>query len=282
VKSALAGVLFAGVAFAASAPIREVTTEFPLAGLQPAPYFRHGRVFQLLQVLKVYERDGTFAFYAPIRTPDGNLTTARDISVDSDDSFVVATNQGLALLDSRGLQTGFIKTNGFWVGHVVITEDHSIWVLGHPLRPMGDYTILRKYTRGGELLGSWLPSSMFAPGISESGYESGRTRLMASGNEIAVAAGGDLIRLDGDGKVLGRMTLDRSKISVGEFAFTSDRKLYGWGKDGLVLFDLEAGTWKKMETPYQYGFFGSDEATLVFYKDKGDGMTTVFWFKQPD
>jgi hypothetical protein len=282
VKSALGAVLFASIGLAASAPIREVTTEFPLVGLQPAPYFRHGRVFQLLQVLKVYERDGTFAFYAPIRTPDGNLTTARDISVDSDDSFVVATNQGLALLDSRGLQTGFIKTNGFWVGHVVITEDHSIWVLGHSLRPKGDYTILRKYSREGALLGSWLPSSTFAPGVPEPGYEGGRTRLMASGNEIAVAAGGDLIHLDGDGKVLGRMRLDKS-MKLQEFAFTSDGRFYGWGiHDGLVLFDLDAVTCKKVETPYPYGFFGSDEATLVFYKDKGDGMTTVFWFNQPD
>ena len=49
-----------------------------------------------------------------------------------------------------------------------------------------------------------------------------------------------------------------------------------------MLFDLAAGTSKKMETPYPYGFFGGDEATLVFYKDKGDGMVTVAWFKQPD
>ena len=281
-RSVLVAALFTGIAFAASVPVREITTEFPLVGLQPAPYFRHGRVFQLLQVLKVYERDGTFAFYAPIRTPDGNLTTARDISVDSDDSFVVATDQGLALLDSRGLQTGFIKTNGFWVGHLVITEDHSVWVLGHPERREKDYTVLRKYSRDGALLGSWLPSSTFAPGTPEPGSEGGRTRLMASGNEIAVAAGGDLIHLDGDGKVLGRMRLDKS-MKLREFAFTSDGRIYGWGiNDGLVLFDLEAGTGKKMETPYPYDFFGSDEATLVFYKDKGDGMTTVFWFKQPD
>jgi hypothetical protein len=49
-----------------------------------------------------------------------------------------------------------------------------------------------------------------------------------------------------------------------------------------VLFDLAAGSWKKIETPSHYDFFGSDEATLVYYKDKGDGMVTVAWFKQPD
>jgi hypothetical protein len=49
-----------------------------------------------------------------------------------------------------------------------------------------------------------------------------------------------------------------------------------------VLFDLQADSWKKVETPYQYGFFGGDQATLFFYKDKGDEMTTVAWFKQPD
>jgi hypothetical protein len=45
-------------------------------------------------------------------------TTARDISVDPDDSFVVAAGPGLALLDPHGWQTGFIETKGLWPEHV--------------------------------------------------------------------------------------------------------------------------------------------------------------------
>jgi hypothetical protein len=271
VKLLLAAALFTGVAFAASAPIREVTSEFPFAPGYSAPSFRNGRLFQFFQVLKVYARDGTFAFYAPIRTPDGKLASARDIGVDSDDTFAVAANSGIALLDSRGLQTGFIETKLLRPQRLVISQDHSIWVLGVEAKP--NHMALRKYSRDGRLLASY---------DQERGYEAHPTALMASGNEIALAVGGDLIHLDGDGNVLARMRLDNSKVSVVEFAFTSDGKLYGWGKDGLVLFDLAAGSWKKMKTPSHYGFFGGDEATLVYYKDEGDGMVTVAWFRQPD
>jgi hypothetical protein len=271
VKPLVAGALFASMAFAASAPIREVTTEFPFPTGFSVPWFRHGLVFQLFQVIKGYALDGTFAFNAPIRTPDGKLTSAIDIDVDSDDTFAVAVNSGVALLDSRGIQIGFIATKRFEPQRLAIAQDHSIWVLG--IEAKSDAMVLRKYSHDGRPLGSYGQVPHF---------HVGRTALMTSGNEIAIAAGGDLVRLDSEGNLLARMRLDYSKISVAEFAFTSDGKLYGWGRDGLVLFDLAAGSWKKMEYPSHYGFFGGDEATLVYYNDKGDGMVTVAWFKQPD
>jgi hypothetical protein len=265
VKSLVVGALFASLAFAAGDPVREVTTEFQFTPGFSAPSFRNGRLFQFFQVLRVYARDGTFAFDAPIGTPDGKLTSAIDIGVDSDDTFAVLTHSGIALLDSRGIQTGFIETRHFRPQRLVITQDHSIWVLG--------IEAIRKYSHDGRLLASH---------DQERSNEAHPSALMASGNEIALAVGRDLIHLDSNGDLLARMRLDTSKISVVHFAFTSDGKLYGWGRDGLVLFDLAAGSWKKMETPSHYGFFGGDEATLVYYKDKGDGMVTVAWFKQPD
>jgi hypothetical protein len=51
----------------------------------------------------------------------------------------------------------------------------------------------------------------------------------------------------------------------------------------LVLFDLQSGTWKETKSPALcLSFLGSDEATLAFRKDKGDGMVTVDWFQQPN
>jgi hypothetical protein len=258
VKSLVAGALFASLAFAASAPIREVTTEFPFPTGFSVPWFRHGRVFQLFQVIKGYALEGTFAFNAPIRTPDGKLTSANDIDVDSDDTFAALANTGIALLDSRGIQTGFIETKRFRPQRLVIAQDHSIWVLGFEGKP--EYIVLRKYSRDSRLLGSYdqVPAR-----------DVGRTVLMVSGKEIAIVAGADLIHLDGEGNVLERMRLDYLKVSVAEFAFTSDGKLFGWGRDGLVLFDLTAGSWKKVEYPSHYGFFWRRRSHTGFLQRQG-------------
>ena len=192
-------------------------------------------------------------------------------AVGSDDTFAAAVNSGIALIDSRGIQTGFIETKRYRPQRLAIAPDHSIWV---GIEAKSDVMVLRKYSHDGRLLGSYGQVPHF---------HVGRTALMTSGNEIAIAAGGNLVRLDSEGTLLARMRLDYLKRSVAGFAFTSDGKIYGSGRDGLVLFDLAAGSWKKMEYPSHYGFFGGDEATLVFYKDKGDGMmVTVTLFKQPD
>jgi hypothetical protein len=115
---------------------------------------------------------------------------------------------------------------------------------------------------------------------------------MASGNEVVLRADGDLVYLDADGHVLGRMRLDDLPMrDFRQFAFTSDRRIFGCGEKGgfqssLILFDLEAGTWKETASPAPclFGLLGSDEATLVFRKDKenkSDPMVTVDWFQQP-
>ena len=71
------------------------------------------------------------------------------------------------------------------------------------------------------------------------------------------------------------------------FAFTSDRRIYGCGDkgDSLVLFDVQAGTWKETASPAPcgLGLLGTDDATLVFKKDqrKNDPMMTLQWFEPP-
>src|SRR5580692_7796982 len=62
----LALTLFAGLAFAASAPVRELTSEFPTDKLA---HFRGGRLFQLGTMVRAYAPDGTRDFDAPILTP---------------------------------------------------------------------------------------------------------------------------------------------------------------------------------------------------------------------
>lgn len=117
---------------------------------------------------------------------------------------------------------------------------------------------------------------------------------MASGNEVVLRADGDLIHLEADGQVLGRIGLDDLPMrDFREFAFTSDRKICGCGHRGgfqssLILFDVQGGSWKETASPAEclFGLIGSDEATLVFKKDYGnkadDSPTiTLDWFEQP-
>jgi hypothetical protein len=76
--------------------------------------------------------------------------------------------------------------------------------------------ILRKYTRDGNLLGSYLPRSTFPhPGL-EPGSGGDPTSLMAAGDRIVVIAysgetgsSREVIELNSDGSVLGRMHLNR-------------------------------------------------------------------------
>jgi hypothetical protein len=276
--------LCGGLAFAASAPVRELTSEFPTDKLA---HFRGGRLFQLGTMVRAYAPDGTRDFDAPILTPGGKVAPVRDIAVDTDRSFAVAAREGIALLNERGIQAGFIDTGGFVPLNVAITEDHSIWVFGFERKQ--DYDVLRKYSRDGSLQGSYLRRSTFAADRKPR-FAFEPTELMSSGNEVALRADGDLIHLDSDGRVLGRTRLDNIPVrGFRDFAFTSDHRLYGCADKGgfqssLLLFDLQSGTTKETEspTPCLFSFFGSDEAALVFRKDKGNGMVTVDWFRQPN
>ena len=278
-RSLFALVLFGGLAFAASAPVREVTSEFPTGR---HAFFRGGRLFELGSMVRAYASDGTRDFDAPILTPDGKIASVFDIAVDKDRSFAVATRGGIALLNERGIQAGFIETGAFLPWSLTITEDHSIWVFG--LDRKQDYHVLRKYSRDGTLLGSYLRRSTF-PADWKPGDPFEPDEVMSSGNEVVLHAYGDLIQLDGAGRGLGRMHLGDG---FRDFAITADHRIYGCGlKAGfqrlLVLFDLQSGTWKETESPALcLSFLGSDEATLAFRKDKGDGMVTVDWFQQPN
>ena len=174
---------------------------------------------------------------------------------------------------------------------MAVTEDHSIWVFGMisgKEKLQEDYDVVRRYSRDGVLPGSCVSRSTFPPDRkSRMPFEP--TELMASGKEVVLVAEGQLIDLDADGRVPGHMRLDNLPMQYfRRFAFTSDRRIYGCGDkgDSLVLFDVQAGTWKEtaFPAPYGLGLLGTDETTLVFRKDqrgKNDPMVTLQGFQPP-
>ena len=247
--------------------------------------------------------EGRFKLNLPIRLPGAEVSGAEDVAVDSDGSFDVGaiggdgdmrhvTQRGVIMLDSNGIQTSVIDTKNFSPNHVAIAEDHSIWVLGAEakFKHRPDYMILRKYNRAGELVGSYLPRSTFPAGL-EPGEAIGPATLMAAGNRIAVVAfsgtSGDLlelVQLDGDGNVLGRMRATHPGFS---FALTADGHLYGGPGPtvkSILLFDAAAGTSKSLDTPQESvgsWLMGADQDNLVFQIPGEEGKTRAGWFAQP-
>jgi len=306
-KMLLAVALFAGVVFAASAPVREVQSQCPALANQPVCHFRNGYMFQfdtvVNRVIRVYAPDGHFTVNLPIQLPGASLTWPTDVAVDSDGTFVAGafggdgdirhvTQFGLAMFDSNGIQTAAIDTQNFSPNHVAIAEDHSIWMLGAPGGPRRkeDYMVLRKYTRAGALVGSYLPRSTFPAGL-EPGSGSVPAAVMVAGNRIAVVAFSgnagnllELIQLDGDGNVLGRMRADH--LNGMSFALTGDGHLYGRSKGGaarsILLFDVAAGTSKTLDAPQATGWLmGADGENLVYRIPGEEGLTESGWFNQP-
>jgi len=305
-KILLSTTFFVSAALAASVPVHEVQSECPALGNQPVCHFRNGYMFQfdtlVNRVIRVYAPDGHFTVNLPIQLPGASVTWPTDVAVDSDGTFVAGafggdgdirhvTQFGVAMFDSNGIQTGVIDTKNFSPNHVAIAEDHSIWVLGAQNGPRNkpDYMVLRKYTRAGESVGSYLPRSTFPAGL-EPGSGSVPATLMAAGNRIAVVTFSgnvgnllELIQLDGDGNVLGRMRSDHEGNST--FALTTDGNFYGRrsGKAAaLVLFDVAAGTSKTLDAPQAIGWLmGADGENLVYRIPGEEGLTAAGWFNQP-
>jgi hypothetical protein len=308
-RTLLSAALFASAAFAAGGPVREVQSECPALAGQEICRFRNGYIFQLDHrfkgVIGVYAPDGRFKLNLPVRLPGADVAWANDVAVDPDGGFVVGavggdgdvrhvTQRGVVMLDSNGIQTGVIDTKNFSPNHVAIAEDHSIWVLGAQYGPGNkpDYMTLRKYTRDGELAGSYLPRSSFPAGL-EPGGEGAPVTVMAAGNRIAVVAFSgnvgnllELIELDGDGNVLGRMRADHLSGPM-TFALTTDGHLYGRSHGGdsrstLALFDVAAGTSKNVDAPEKVGWLmGADQEALVYRIRSEEGTTKAGWFTQP-
>jgi len=306
-KTLLSAALFASAALAAGDPVREVQSECPALSGHEICRFRNGYMFQfdhaVNSVIRVYAPDGRFTLNLPLRLPGAGVAWPYDVAVDSDGSFVVGavggdggaryvTQRGVIMLDSNGIQTGVIDTKDFWPNHVAIAEDHSIWVLGSEdkSRNRPDYMILRKYNRAGDLVSSYLPRSTFPAGL-EPGSPSVPATLMAAGNRIAVIAFSgrigdllELIQLDVDGNVIGRMRADH--LHDVDFALTTDAHLYarsgGGAARSVLLFDVAAGTSKSLDAPPDTGWLmGADQETLVYCIRGEEGQTKAGWFTQP-
>ncbi len=280
----------------------EVVSECPEAGGQPICQYRDGYMLRfdtvLDQVVRVWAPDGHFLFNFQIAIPDMTDTWAWDVAVDSDGTFVIGAggsksdirhvnDAGLAMFDHNGIQTGFVDTKKFRPSHVSIAPDHSIWVLGEqtPSKNAPDYMVARKYSRDGELLGSFLPRSTFPAGLDPGAGGSGK--IMAKGSKVAIVAMSgmnsslrELIELDDGGNVLGRMRSDKQPVLF--YALTSDGGFYGGANTFLMRFDVAHGVTKTVQAQArEYCLIGADGLNLVYRTRTRDGQPETLTMAQP-
>jgi hypothetical protein len=280
----------------------QVVSECPESGGQPICQYRNGYMLKfdsnIDRVIRVYGPDGHFRLNLPIQLPDTPITWANDVAVDSDGTFVAGAaggdgdvrhgvwKSGLVMFDANGLQTAFIDTGKFWPNHIAIAPDHAIWVLGAQSRSKDDYNVIRKYSRAGKLLGSYLARSTF-PGGLEPGGAGVPTAIMAAGDRIAVVAFSgmignllELIELDGSGNVLGRMRSDKQRVQF--YALTDDGAFYG-GTNGLLLrFDVAKGVTNTVQAPArEYCLTGADGVSLVYRTRNADDRLVTVAMAQP-
>jgi hypothetical protein len=286
-----------GLAFAG-----EVVSECPVVGGQPICQYRNGYMLRfdrmVDRVIRVYGPDGQFRLNLPIQLPDVPITWAYDVAIDSDGSFVAGaaggdgdirrgvSKSGLVMFDANGLQTAFIDTGKFWPNHIAIAPDHAIWVLGSQSRSKDDYNVVRKYSRTGELLGSYLPRSSFPAGL-EPGGSSVPAPIMAAGGKIAIVAFSgmignllELIELDGNGNVLGRMRSDKQRVQF--YALTSDGAFYGGTNNFLLRFDVAKGVTTEVQAPSkEFCLTGADGVNLVYRTHTKDDLLETVTMAQP-
>ena len=280
----------------------QTVSECPEPGGVPICEYRSGYMLKFDRdfdrVIRVFGPDGRFRLNLPIQMPDVPVTWANDVAVDSDGTFVAGASggegdsrhglakSGLVMFDANGLQTAFIDTGKFWPNHVAIAPDHAIWVLGSQSRSKEDYNVVRKYSRAGELLGSYLPRSTFPAGL-EPGGSSVPATIMAAGDRVAVVVFSgmngtlrELVTLDGSGNLLGRMRSDKQRVQF--YALTSDGVFYG-GRNGILLrFDAAKGATSAVEAPArQYCLTGADGVNLVFRTHTKDGLLETLELAQP-
>jgi len=190
-------------ALAADRPVREITYALarncPQGGCR-APSFDKGYLFEEkdyvnapLDGFTVFNPEGMLAYQVNITAPDGtpgHLIPRGDAwAIDTDGAVLVPISYGgygghghvkgggIVVLDRNGKQIRFVDTARFLPDATCFGPDHSIWVIGTQFTPMResdpvdhverrDYDLVRKYSPDGKLIGSFLPRSLFPPGLT--------------------------------------------------------------------------------------------------------------------
>jgi len=302
-KTVLAFLISSVVAAAANGPVREVTSQAFLVGLQPVPGFQKGYLFFLDHQANVelYKPDGSLAFTRVLELPKAASLSATGLAVDTDGGVAVSVayqtggrfGGGIFFLDSTGRQTAFVDTGLYMPGNLCFGEDQALWAFGWQ-RSEGqdhaepsDYLMVRKYSPDRKEAGRYLPRSLFPKGLEPGSPSWQQIRIAVAHNKLGLLAWsgvtsshGEWVELDLDGNLIRRVPMYDPR--VGEIAFTPDGHLYRLkhGSKQLLVLDQTTSAWKDAGPSPLPCLWGADGKQLVFSTYER-GPIHLQWFEEP-
>jgi hypothetical protein len=225
----------------AGSPTREVTSEAAELGGMLIPAYYKGYIYWAgRDPLGIYTPDG-HPLYIP--TPNGNVQA---VAGDTDGALAVAwnTHPGAGVIEiynRSGALTRTIQTGRYLPMHLAYDDNHFLWAFGwqimagtpNRVHDSADYMSVRKFSTDGELVGSYLPRSLFPKGF-DPGYQSWQRSncITVSHDRIGLwTASGmnssltEWVELDFNGNITGRWRLDAFHYDL-RVAFTSDSHIF--------------------------------------------------------
>jgi hypothetical protein len=264
----------------------EVMLQGDKAPLNITPTFNHGYLATYeMNAIAVYRPNGSLAMR--IARPDNTGLGAPDM--DTDGSVAVPVSRGwlhssVAIFSADGSAAGEITTGRYRPSQVCFAPDHSIWVLGreNPENEPGNYSLLRHYSRTGELLGEFFPRASFPRDAFPGMHQAGLWGLRIAGGRMGMIlrwSGPDKstlwLEMDLEGKETGRWITPRGGVPV---AMTASGKVYAQTENEILVLDRASGSWKPIQSSSNDRLLGADGDTLIF---SIHGMNAIRHAAQP-
>jgi hypothetical protein len=265
----------------AQSPTRELYTEAVLSGPLPGLYNGHLYFIDRPNRVRLFSPDGNFATSFEVPDRASEPAYVEGIAIDADGTIADGwgtrgTLHGIEIRDESGKLIRAIDTGLFVPNNLTFAPDHSLWVFGwqrdaeRPQYPAKDYLTLRHYSSDGKEIGSYLPRSLFPPGLNPGSAQSQERRIFVTAEFIGIVAfSGNVgsqqewVEVDLNGNIRGRWRLDGLQFpSVG---LTSDRGVYARQRDPktrqdriVVRPNRATSTWQVVPITAEGVFYGAD------------------------
>lgn len=237
---------------AAESPIKETSARAIIDNRMPS--FRNGYLYVVdpSHVVTLFAPDGHQLTPISIVGKGHGHVSIEGVAIDADGTLAIGwtdlPDAGIEFRDAYGNLIRTMDTGRFIASDLAFGDGDSLWALGwqrDAAKPdrvdSEDYATVRKYSAEGSILGSYLPRSLFPPGMepgspkTEKGVTVTHDRVgieLISGH---VSNQQEWVEIDLSGNLKGRWKLDRSNESPG-VAFTNDDQAY------VARFDRSAKT----------------------------------------
>ena len=249
--------------------------------------------------VSLYAPDGRKVFEATVRTPAGSSIGPMDAALDTDGTVAVGAGNfyggAIVLLDASGKQIRFTSTGRYMPARICFDQEHTIWAFGsqrdlvkNDSEDREDYFMVRRFSKDGKELGSFLLRSGFPGWANPFGAHRGLWQVRAADGKIgALAYPGhegyqpEWVELDLAGNLIGRWNL--GPRLYGGRAYTADGRLYARKLDEkkrarLFLFDRTSSSWIPVDDDLTVApglLLGADGNDLVFAEDYGLKLSWV-------